>query len=84
MGDGFAAVFGEALGRTVLPLNKGKTVEGSAFGFIFAFSGALLFVNPTKALISSAVGILVELLPLPVNDNLTTPLITGLALILIP
>jgi len=84
LGDGFATIFGKTLGRTVLPLNKGKTLEGSAFGFIFAFSGALLFVNPAKALISSAIGILVELLPLPINDNLTIPLTTGLALTLIP
>jgi len=84
LGDGFATFFGKTLGRTVLPLNKGKTVEGSAFGFICAFSGALLFINPTKALISSAIGTLVELLPLPINDNLTIPLTTGLALTLIP
>ena len=84
LGDGFATFFGKTLGRTALSLNKGKTVEGSAFGFIFAFSGALLFVNPTKALIGSAIGMLVELLPLPINDNLTIPLTTGLALTLIP
>ncbi len=84
LGDGFATIFGKTLGRTVLPFNKGKTVEGSAFGFIFAFLGALLFVNPTKALISAAIGILVELLPLPIDDNLTIPLTTGLALTLIP
>jgi HAD superfamily phosphoserine phosphatase-like hydrolase len=85
LGDGFATVFGKTLGRTVLPLNKGKTVEGSVFGFIFAFSGALLFVNnPIKALIGSAIGILVELLPLPIDDNLTIPLVAGLALILVP
>jgi phytol kinase len=84
LGDGFATFFGKTVGRTALSLNKGKTVEGSVFGFIFAFSGALLFVNPTKALIGSAVGMLVELLPLPINDNLTIPLTTGLALTLIP
>jgi len=84
LGDGFATVFGKTLGRTVLPFNRGKTVEGSAFGFIFAFLGVLLFVDPTKALISAAIGMLVELLPLPLNDNLTIPLITGLALIPVP
>jgi len=84
LGDGFATICGKTLGRTVLPFNKGKTVEGSAFGFIFAFLGALLFVNPTKALICSAIGILVELLPLPINDNLTIPLTTGIVLMLIP
>jgi len=84
LGDGFATIFGKTLGRTALPLNKGKTAEGSAFGFIFAFSGALLFIDPPKALISSAIGTLMELLPLPINDNLTIPLTTGLILTLIP
>jgi len=84
LGDGFATIFGKTLGRTALPLNKGKTLEGSLFGFIFALSGTLLFVNPTRALISSAIGTLVELLPLPISDNLTIPLTTGLALTLIP
>ena len=85
LGDGFATIFGKTIGRTTLPFNKGKTLEGSVFGFIFAFSGALLFVNnPIKALIGSTIGILVELLPLPINDNLTIPLTTGLILTLIP
>lgn len=84
LGDGFATIFGKTLGRTTLPFNKGKTIEGSALGFILAFSGALIFIDPTKALIGSAIGILVELLPLPINDNLTIPLTTGLILTLIP
>jgi len=83
LGDGFATIFGKTIGRTVIPLNKGKTVEGSVFGFIFALSGALIFVNPTKALVSSVIGTLVELLPLPIDDNLTIPITTGLALTLI-
>jgi len=49
LGDGFATLFGKKFGRTTFPFNKGKQVEGSFFGFLFAFMGALAFVNPTQA-----------------------------------
>ncbi|RLI39527.1 phosphatidate cytidylyltransferase, partial [Candidatus Bathyarchaeota archaeon] len=62
---------------------KGKQVEGTIFGFLFAFIGARVFVNPMQALIASAVGMLMESLPTPVSDNLTVPLVSGLALTLI-
>ena len=84
LGDGFATVFGRIVGRTVLPFNKGKMVEGSIFGFLFALLGALLFVDPIKALTAATTGMIVEFLPLPVNDNLTIPIVSGLALMLPP
>lgn len=83
LGDGFARISGRMIGRTVLPFNKGKMVEGSIFGFLFAFFGAMVFVDPIKALTAAATGMIVESLPLPVNDNLTIPMITGLVLTLI-
>jgi HAD superfamily phosphoserine phosphatase-like hydrolase len=83
LGDGFANLFGKKFGRTTFPFNKGKQVEGSIFGFLFAFIGALAFVNPTPALIASAVGMLVESLPTPVSDNLTVPIASGLVLTVI-
>jgi HAD superfamily phosphoserine phosphatase-like hydrolase len=82
-GDGFATIFGKKFGKTVVPFNKGKRLEGSIFGFAFAFLGALIFVNPMTALIGAAIGMIIEVLPLPINDNLTIPLITGLVLTLI-
>ncbi len=84
LGDGFATIFGRIIGRTAFPFNKGKMVEGSIFGFLFAFLGAMLFVNPIKALIAAAIGMIMECLPLPINDNLTIPIISGLALTLLP
>ena len=84
LGDGFATLFGKKFGRTTFPFNKGKQVEGSIFGFLFAFIGALAFVNPTQALVASAVGMLVESLPTPVSDNLAVPIVSGLALTVIP
>lgn len=84
LGDGFATIFGKTIGRTVFPFNKGKMVEGSIFGFLFAFLGALLFVDPIKALAAAATGMAIECLPLPINDNLTIPIASGLALMLLP
>jgi len=84
LGDGFATLFGKTLGRTVLPINKGKRVEGSIFGFLFAFMGALRFVNPMQALVGAATGMLVECLPLPISDNITVPIASGLAMMLVP
>jgi len=85
LGDSFATLFGKKFGRTVSPLNKGKRMEGSAFGFLFAFLGALFFLaDPWKALVGAAVGMLAESLPSPISDNITIPLASGLALTMLP
>ena len=82
LGDGFARIFGRTMGRTAFPFNKGKMLEGSILGCLFASLGAMVFVDPTKALAAAITGMIVESLPLPVNDNLTIPIITGLTLTL--
>jgi len=84
LGDSFATLFGKKLGRHVFPYNKGKKVEGTLFGFIFACLGALFFVHPLKAFTGAFVGMLVETFPTPLSDNLTVPLMSGLTLLLIP
>jgi len=84
LGDSVATIFGKKLGRHVFPYNKGKKVEGTLFGFLFACLGALLFVNPWKALVGAVVGMFVETLPMPMSDNLTIPLISGMVLWLVP
>jgi len=83
LGDGFAHVFGMRFGRTRLPFNKGKNLEGTIFGFFFAFLGSLIFIDPLLALISATFGMILEALPLPINDNLTIPLGVGILLIAI-
>lgn len=84
LGDGFANIFGRKFGSVTFLFNKGKNLEGSVFGFLFASVGAMFFVDPVKAFIGAAVGMLVECLPLPVSDNLTIPLASGLVLTVIP
>jgi len=77
LGDGAASLFGKKFGKTRYPFNKAKNLEGSFFGFIFALSGAVFFVDPVRAFIGAMAGMLVECLPMPLDDNLTIPLTAG-------
>ncbi|MCW4054699.1 MAG: HAD-IB family phosphatase [Candidatus Bathyarchaeota archaeon] len=82
LGDSTAALFGGLISKKPLPFNKGKTLEGSLFGFFFAFLAATFFVSPELALIGAMVAMIIESLPLPVNDNILIPLVTGLTLLI--
>jgi phosphoserine phosphatase len=82
LGDSAASLFGGLI-STSLPFNKGKTWEGSLAGFIFAFLAGSFFVSPWLALAGAAIAMTIEVLPLPVNDNVLIPLITGAALTLL-
>ena len=82
LGDSAASLFGGLI-STSLPFNKGKTWEGSLAGFIFAFLAGSFFVSPWLALAGAAIAMTIEVLPLPVNDNVLIPIITGAALTLL-
>jgi len=84
LGDSTASLFGGLI-STSLPFNKAKTWEGSLTGLFFAFLGGLLFLpsKPLLALIGAAIAMAVEVLPLPINDNVLVPVITGAALTLL-
>lgn len=83
IGDSVANISGRFFGKTPFFYNKNKTIEGTIIGFISAFLCSSLFVNPFHAIIAAAVGMTVESLPLPINDNLAIPLSSGTILILI-
>jgi dolichol kinase len=83
LGDGFASVIGRLYGRNKIPYSGGKTIEGTAAGLAFAFAGCLIFVSAPIALIAASIGMITELLQLRVSDNLSIPLISGLALAII-
>lgn len=83
LGDSTAAIAGTAIGKRMLPFNKGKTLEGLAAGLIAGFIAALAYADPMRALIAAVVATAVEGLPLPVNDNLAIPVITAATLTLI-
>ena len=83
LGDSTAAIFGKIFGKTTMPFNKGKTLEGLIAGLLFSFLAATVYVNPLKALAGAAIAMFVESLPLPISDNLIVPLITGVLLTII-
>lgn len=83
LGDGFANIFGKIFGKNPIFFNKNKTIEGTIGGFICAFLGSIIFINPLKALIAVAAGMLVESVPLQINDNLAIPLSSGIVLTII-
>lgn len=66
-------------GRLRLPYSKTKSWVGSAVFFATAFAVSLVFVSWPQALALAAIGAVVESLPIPEADNLTVPLVVGLA-----
>jgi HAD superfamily phosphoserine phosphatase-like hydrolase len=80
--DSAASLFG-GLASSSLPFNKGKTWLGTLAGFFFAFLAGSFFVSPPLALAGAAIAATIEVLPLPINDNVLVPVLTGAALTLL-
>lgn len=80
LGDSSASIFGKRFGHRKMPFNRRKSIEGSIMGLIIAFLGALLFVDPLTAIIGAGAGLLIEAFPSPIDDNLTIPLVAGMAM----
>lgn len=78
LGDSFAALVGKAVGRTKLPYNKRKTVEGSLACFAIVSIVSLFFVDWKSALL---VGIAVFFAESVTNenwDNILIPFISAI------
>jgi phosphoserine phosphatase len=83
LGDSTASFFGGWMGRTRLPYNKHKSVEGTLAGFIMGILGGALFINLYLAAIGSFVGMLIESLPMPFDDNALVPISAAAVMYLI-
>jgi uncharacterized protein (TIGR00297 family) len=88
LGDGMATVAGEALCGSALPWNRQKTWPGFISFVVAGTVGAYLLtrwivpeIPPQKTLMVCAAGALLgavlESLPLPLDDNITVPLVVG-------
>ena len=75
LGDLAAALIGRMWGRT--KLIGSKSLEGSAACFIVCVAIALVKLHPVIAIVGALVATIVEMLPVPIDDNLTVPLVSG-------
>ena len=82
IGDSTSTVIGKLWGRHKLPLEGGRSWEGSLAFFAFSAAILLLFVQPQKAIIVAFLTALVEMLP-RLDDNFTVPIAAGLFLTLL-
>lgn len=87
VGDGAAAIVGRRFGRHPWP-GSPKSIEGSLAYAVTAFAIGLAVVAWPGSELSLGVcavgaisGAVVEALPIPLNDNLRVPLLTGLAMV---
>ncbi len=83
LGDGLASILGTLFGRTRNPFNRSKTIEGTILGFITAFLVSSLLVHVKIALLGAVIGAVVESYGKPIDDNISVPLLSGLAMILV-
>lgn len=85
VGDAMATIVGKQIGKMRF---LGKTVEGDLACFISCVATGLVFyyagldIRLLVILVGSSAAAIVEALPLPINDNLTVPLLAGLTMTL--
>jgi len=81
--DALAAWVGKGIGRT--PIRSNKTLEGSLAFFLSAFLIAVpvLHWSTATALLGALAGTVLEWGILPLNDNLTVPIGSGLFVVLL-
>ena len=77
VGDTFAAIVGITfpMGRI-----KGKTISGSITGLILSLAVILPIMHDINAeilILGGVAAMLIELSPIPLNDNLTIPVLSG-------
>ncbi len=86
LGDSINVLVGKNFGKLQHPLNKKRLYEGTLGGMLFAFLGAMLFVNPFEAFIASFFAMSVEAIDfryLKINDNIIMPLVAAIVIFIL-
>jgi dolichol kinase len=83
VGDTVAALVGRRIGR--IHLFGKKTLAGSLalFGSAFAVGSVIPGIDMRTALVGAVVAAVAEALPLPVDDNFSIPILSGVAMVLV-
>jgi len=77
LGDTAAAIIGRLIGK--IRLRNNKSLEGTLAFVIFATAGVLLVpgLEIQIGIIGALTGALFEALPIPIDDNISVPLVAG-------
>jgi len=75
LGDAAAALVGVQFGKTILL--KGKSLEGSLAFMVASFTVGIFFFPFWLSLLGAVCATLIELSPLPFNDNLWVPVLSA-------
>lgn len=80
-GDTAASIVGQAVGG--FRIGQKKTVAGTIAFLVTASLVMLPFFPPTISFVVALIAAVTECLPLPVDDNVSIPLVTGISLTLL-
>ncbi len=81
VGDSISTLIGVHVGAHKIKINPKKSWEGTLSGLLGAFAVCSLFTNPLTAFIASLTGMIIEFLPIEINDNLLIPFTVGFVLL---
>lgn len=83
IGDSVSNIAGKWFGKTNLPHNTTKTLEGSLTGFLLSSFAVMIYFSPKIAVAASFVGMIVESISQPLDDNLFIPITTAVVISLL-
>jgi len=80
IGDPVASLVGLSVeNRHPYPFNESKSIEGTLAGLLVAVLACAFFTDPITSIIGCTTGMIGEASPIPINDNLTIPIVSSLA-----
>jgi dolichol kinase len=83
LGDSISTLVGINYGGHKIWYNRKKSWEGTLSGALFASLGTSLLIRPEIAVVGAFGGMIIETLPLKVDDNIAVPLGAGFAMSLV-
>ena len=80
IGDPIASLVGLSVeNRHPYPFNESKSIEGTLAGLLVAVLACAFFADSITSIIGCTTGMIMEASPIPINDNLTIPIVSSLA-----
>lgn len=83
IGDSVSNIVGREYGKTKIPYNKTKSLEGTLIGFLSSTVFVSLYFPLYLAISASATGMLIESLNQKIDDNLFIPIASAIVLYLL-